>query len=201
MATYADMSLDWYPHHTTAQYSPPEPGQLLAFQHAVYRVIEAQQVPEDQWSDDQRSFHDMIQPVYRWRSGAVPVVVVIRPVAITSNDPKVRRHDLHVSSRNAQPEWRVYRDEHYPVCAACGEPTPCRDRLNKRAAEQAMADMSRYEQPGVCPSCGELVTTRQKSQTFPENLELPGGPPVTFHVGRRECRWAASKYEARWVAA
>jgi hypothetical protein len=192
---------DWWPDHAARQYTPPEPGQLLAFRHAVYRVVEVRPIPQDRWSAQQRMRHDRLAPESRWRQGAVPVVVVIRPVAITGEDPRARDHDLHLSCRRVQPEWWVYHDEHYPVCAICGEPTPCRERLGMRIAAKAMARMARYEQPGVCPSCAQPVTPRQKSFTYPDNIEIPGGPAVTFHVGRRGCRWAAAAYETRWIAA
>lgn len=191
---------DWYPDHVVRRYEPPELNHLLAYAHAVWRAVDIRSVPEDRWTDEQRRFHRLTKPAARWRTGAVPVVVTVRPVAITSDDPAVRRHDLHLSSPGVQPEWWVYRDEHYPVCGTCGEPTPCRERLGMRVAEQAMAQMARYEQPGMCPSCREVVTTRQKSWTCPDNLEIPGGPPVTYHVGRLGCRWAATEYEKRWVA-
>lgn len=195
----------WYPQHADSGPTPPEPGRLLAYQHAVWRVIEVRRLPEDRWTDAQREHYDRRvgwgdSPEKLWKVGAVPVVVTVRPVHITSDDPKVRRHDKHLGCRGL-PEWWVYRDEHYPVCGKCGEPQPCREVLGIRVAERAMAAMERYEQPGVCPSCREMVTTRQKAWTCPDNLEIPGGPPVTFHIGRRECRWHAAKYEDRWLAA
>lgn len=192
---------DWWPDHTTSQHQPPEVGQFLAFQHAVWRVVEVRRIPVDLWTDNQRAFHDrQSSPAAAWRAGAVPVVVVVRPAAITSDDPTARRHDVHLSGRGGRPEWQVYRDEHYPVCGTCGEPTPCRERLGMRVAEREMNKLARYEQAGVCPNCAEPVTGRQRSWTCPDNLELPGGPPITYHVGRLGCRWGAAAYEKRWVA-
>lgn len=49
-------------------------------------------------------------------------------------------------------------------------------------------------------ACAEPVTARQKCLSFSENLEVPGGPPVTFHL-RSRCNYSAVKYEQRWVAA
>lgn len=195
---------DWWPTGAKRQYTPPDVGDLVAWQHVVWRIIEVRPVPEDRWTDEQREFHDRrlgSTPEKRWQIGAVPVVVVVRPAVISPDDPKARRHDKHLGSRGPQPVWWVYRDEHYPVCGTCSEPMPCREQLGARVAAQAMADMARWEQPGVCPSCRELVTTRQKSWTCPDNLEIPGGPPVTFHIGRRGCLWDAASYENRWLAA
>lgn len=190
---------NWYPHHTNSQYKPPEPGQLIAYAHVVWRVIEVRRVPEDQWTDEQLHAYNLrSSPEMAWL--AVPVVVVVRPAVITSDDPSARKHDKHLRPRRAVVEWWVYRDEHYPICGKCGEPTPCREVLNQRTAEQAMANMTRYEQPGVCPACEQPITTRQKAWTCPDNLEIPGGPPVTFHIGRRECQWAAAQYEDRWLS-
>lgn len=183
---------DWWPDHTVRRRTPPAVGELMPWQHAVWRVVDVRRVPEDQWTDEQRRYFE--------RRGAAPVMVVVRPVAITSDDPTARAHDLHLSTRHSWPEWWVYRDEHYPMCGTCGEPTPCRESLGMRIAEQAMAQLARFEQPGVCPNCAEPITARQKSWTCPDNLEIPGGPPVTWHVGRGRCRWAAAEYEKRWVA-
>jgi hypothetical protein len=191
--------IGWRPDHTTCSTAPPNPGDLVAFEHAVYRVIEVNPVPQEQWTDEQRAWHAAVRADLRPR--AVPVVVVARPATHRTGDARAGAHNLHLRSRNGRTEWHIYRDEHYPVCAQCGEPTPCRERLGMQEATAALERMARYEVAGICPACRTPVTERQRSLTFPDNLELPGGPPVTFHIGRAACRWTAALYEQRWVAA
>jgi hypothetical protein len=96
--------------------------------------------------------------------------------------------------------WYVYPNEHYPVCASCQEPMPCREREAERIATQVMDDLARYETPGVYPSCREPVSSRQKAITFPVNVKIPGGPPVTFHAGRGACQYAATEYQKAFNA-
>jgi hypothetical protein len=190
---------NWYPRGTRPSYYP-EPGQLLAYDHAVYRVIEVRVKPDDQWPEGLRE--QLAGRRQSVRLAYAPYNVVVRPVRVTGNDPTARNHDMHLSKPGGRMvAWDIYPNEHYPICGACLEPLPCRHEHARHVAEQQMQQLSRYEDAGVCPSCRELVTTRQKSLTFSENLEIPGGPPVTFHIGRRGCRYSAGEYEKRWVAA
>lgn len=99
--------------------------------------------------------------------------------------------------------WRVL-PAHHAICVECREPVPCR-RLREQwaavhAARRAKRIMSIPE--GACWSCHELITTRQASVEFPgENLFLPAGPTVTFHIGRMACRRSAMTYQDSWIAA
>jgi hypothetical protein len=73
--------------------------------------------------------------------------------------------------------------------------------MARQVAEKSAKNMARFETPGVCPACSEPVSARQKSITFDGNVEIPGGAPVTYHVGRGGCRGEAARYEERWVQA
>lgn len=181
----------WRPLGTTTELRL-EPGALVAWEHQVYRVASFTPRPPELWSDEARRRAAMMGKSFE------PHAVVLRPVD-ASDDPKDRGRDVHLESRGHY--WDVYADEHYPVCASCSEPLPCRERMAERVSQAAAERMARYEIAGVCPSCGEPVTSRQRSSTFPENLEVLGGPPVTFHVGREGCRHEAALYEERWVEA
>lgn len=192
------MSYRWYPNHTRSSSAPPVPGDLIAYDHAAWRVIAVNPIPEDRWTDQQRADLLKLKPSYRHI--AEPVVVIARPVEITSDDPRARDRDIHLGN-TWHAQWHIYEDEHYPICAQCGEPTPCRDKVGQRIAERALDYMARFETAGICPACQKPVTSRQKSMTFPENLEVLGGPPVTFHVGRGACLSWAAKYERKWVDA
>jgi hypothetical protein len=73
--------------------------------------------------------------------------------------------------------------------------------MARRTAEAEAKHADRYMMPGVCPACNEPITSRQKAiVTFDENIEIPGGPPVTFHR-RRGCLGGAIGYEKRWAKA
>lgn len=167
----------WYPSGTRHK-RRPDVGDLVPYEHAVWRVVEVRD------RDDEER----------------PYAVTLRPVEETRDDPRARDSDLHLSIHRYY-SWDVYPDEHYPICACCYEPLPCRYKVAERAGEAALKKMGRYETAGVCPACEEPVTGRQKSLTFSENLEVLGGPSVTFHVGRRGCSYTAGEYEKRWVAA
>ncbi|WP_139179959.1 hypothetical protein [Gordonia westfalica] len=59
-------------------------------------------------------------------------------------------------------------------------------------AEHSGKTFERYGTPGVCPSCQEPVTRRQRVITFERNLYGLG--TVTFHL-REKCRHAAFEYD------
>lgn len=179
----------WFP--TGARPVPcPEAGDLVPFEHAVYRVISVRDLPEEHWNDQDRA----VKPEFR-------KALRLRPVELADHpDPvKAASGDRHIASARHH-SWHRYPTEHYPVCASCAEPLPCREELGRKHAEDAVTRMGRYELAGVCPACEKPVSARQKSITFGENLEVLGGPPVTFHL-RRQCRYPAEKYEKRWAAA
>lgn len=181
----------WHPVGTKTELRPT-PGALVAWEHRVWRVVSFEPRPRELWSAEAREQVTKRGNVYK------PYAIVLRPVD-ASDDPKDRGRDVHLESRGHA--WDVYPDEHYAVCASCLEPLPCRERMAEKTARKAAEWMGRFETPGACPNCLEAVTSRQRSLTFDENVEVPGGPPVTFHVDRLGCRQAAADYEKRWVAA
>lgn len=186
----------WIPSGAELRWRRPDPGDLTAFDHAVYRVIEVNDSPADLWSEEQ---HAAVEAALSaGRMAPLPYVAVVRPVEITGDDPRARDRDLHLSSRGASgTTWWVYPNEHYPVCGTCQEPLPCREVLAVDEAAAAIAEMSRYESPDVCPACNQLVALGQHRRTFDVNLEIPGGPPITFHL-RQKCFRAAYAYEMRY---
>lgn len=184
----------WHPLGAHSSFTVPTPGSLLAWDHAVWRVIEVNDVPEDLWAEADHERRKMYGA--RWR----PQVIVIRPARITGDDPRARDRDQHLRTRTPFHDWFVYPDEHYPVCVRCAEPLPCREQAATRQSAQELERMARYEVAGVCPACKEPVTARQKSHTFGDNLVVPLGPPVTFHL-RNQCIGAAAGYDRKYVAA
>lgn len=184
----------WRPKGAESIYGLPAVGDIVPVQHAVWRVIEVIPRPVDLWDDSDHA------RVAKHGEKTAPHAVVLRPVEIDDNQPRAFRRDRHIKTWQGQYHWMKYTSEHYPVCAKCHEPLPCRDVLVAQDAARSFEQMQRFTMPGVCPSCAQPITQRQKTRTFDENLELPGGPPVTFHVGRSDCRGAAARYEERWVA-
>lgn len=192
-------SRKWRPDYTHSVQRPTV-GDLMPYDHKAWRVIEVRDIPEGDWTDEERTQLTSRTPEYQVKNR--PFVVTVRPIRITGNDPRARDHDRMLGyPRNSYGHiWDVYRDEHYPICNLCGEPTPCREQLAIRETQTAMVRMGNYEDPQRCPACKEVFTSRQKSITFSENLVSPLGPPVTFHW-RRDCRWEAAEYERTWAAA
>lgn len=181
----------WHPTGTTMELRPTV-GALVAWEHQVYRVVSFTPRPSELWSDEARARVASMGKSY------APHAVVLRPVD-ASDDPQDRGRDVHLESRGHY--WDVYRDEHYAVCASCSEPLPCRERMAEQVSRKAAEWMARFEMAGVCPSCQEPVTAKQRSLTFADNVEVLGGPPVTFHVGREGCQHRAALYEQQWVEA
>jgi hypothetical protein len=167
---YTQGQLSEKTHHSVA---PPE-GRLIAHNDRVYRVVSVTGPSSD---DGHGLWHWTLRPEHH------------------------PGPDEHFES-DKQRSWRVL-PAHHAVCAECGEPVPCR-RLREQwaaihAARHAKELMSIPE--GACWSCRELITSRQASIAFPgENLFMPAGPTVTFHIGRMECRRSAMDYQEKWIA-
>lgn len=170
-------------------------GMLFPDKAQVWQIIEVNPVPETEWTDEDRKHVAIFSPTYQARNS--PRYLVVRPLNAPADPVAARKLEQHLRTTSPFYGLPVYPDEHYPICGTCGEPEPCREVQGIRQATQAMKRMERYETPGICPSCGEVVTLRQKALTFPVNLVIPGGPPVTFHIGRAACRYSAEDYERK----
>lgn len=185
---------------TPMQGARPTAGQLVAWDWKPWRVLSVDDVPDELWSDRDRQAVKHYSP--KWLADnpdARPYRVRLRPASI---DVPWLNHDADVHLRcvaGKRARWHSL-PEHYPVCSHCQELVPCLDVRSEDAAARAIAKMGRYERQGVCPACEEQVTHRQARQVFPENLEVLGGPPVTFHT-RAKCWSSMADYEKRWVAA
>lgn len=171
----------WRPDHTDIKHTTDLiPGNLVAFGHRAWRVLAINPSPPELVKDDGKDWH-----------------VIVR----NANDPDTataktgdRSYSVH-----ARTWWNVYPDEHYPVCRTCQEPTPCRHLVAEKTFEVDVQRTRRYEMADVCPACQEVVTRRQLAQTWPENLYVPLGPPVRFHL-RGRCIREAQAYDAAWRA-
>lgn len=197
------LSRHWHPVGSSGLYEVPAEGAIVAWRHAAWRVVEIRDIPEDLRTE---ADHDRLKHYTATaREKSKPRALTLRPVG--NSDIKIRASQdcsVFIGGRQCygaslNSTIHVFPDEHYPVCASCGEPVPCREKEIEREMERADKNAGRYELAGVCPSCQEPVTKRQKSMTFGDNIEVPLGPPVTFHL-RGECRDGAMRYEQQWAA-
>ncbi len=177
----------WHPSGTRSTHTL-EPGMLLPLEHKVWQVMEVRPVPQSELTEAELRAIGWKQPMY----------VRIREPGPMSVDPVAnRRNNRHIKWNGSM--VHVYPNAHYPICNECHEPRPCRDQMAEQVSGEAAKRMTRYELAGVCPACEEPVTARQLSKTWAENVEIIGGPPVTFHM-RGGCHSAAVNYEKRWQA-
>ena len=194
----------WFPLRTSLQ-DRPDPGQLIAHQHAVWNVIKVEDTPltdeeRDLWID--RGMPDPgtwsgrpYKLTVEWIGGATP--------PWSTGDTDNRRTGAMRIPAGSHITWRVYEDGRWPQCSCCGEPMPCRAELEDRQVSRSLDRIAQLEAipPGACWACAEPITRRQKTVTYPgENLDLPGGQQPHFHT-RAQCRPAAGRYEERWLAA
>lgn len=135
------------------------------FRHKAWRVYEIRR-RDDEWFD-----------------------AIVRPDGAEFD---FAQHNRAIGIRRHAPIFRL--PEHYGLCHACGELTPCSEVWTATVSDAAAAQSARFEVEGICPSCQEPVTARQKSHRFEENLRVPLGPPVTFHA-RSKCAGGAVRYD------
>jgi hypothetical protein len=177
------------------------PGDLLAFDREIWRVIETRPVPVIDWDDeDRRAFEGfrrrgVAEEDWRFR----PLNLILVPVRGR------KREHVEIKPYVGLRALAYVLHPHYPVCSECGQPWPCPELDITHEVRRQSAEMERLASimPGCCWSCGEPVTGRQSSVVFEgENLLLPGGPPPVFHLrGKGGCHAAAITYEDRWVEA
>lgn len=169
------MGSTWKPWGACRTDGVPSPGALVADEHRVWLVVDVVALPCE--SD-------------------CPGARTHRLILDAQTGTPLRRE----VETNAYGAWWTYPGR-YPLCSCCGEPAPCRAQLLDQAAECELARMRCFEEPGVCPACHCPVAPGQESVTFPDNLDVPLGAPVTFHAEDGPCRRAALGYQRRWLAA
>ena len=171
-------SVGWTPWGAVRRDGLPQVGALVAWAHQVWSVVRVlRTVPPSAPEDIPGvSTHRVLLQAY-------------------TGVPGERWEDTHCYAW-----WWTYPDGHYPVCQGCGEPSPCREYVAAVTARCEMARMERFECPDRCPGCGAPVRCGEPTVTFPDNVYVPGGPPVTFHAARPDCVAEARCYEQRWLA-
>jgi len=203
----------WYPacaqrHAYDAEPFPPA-GAVVAYDRGVWRVTASRYLTEVEWNDGDRERYAALgqrdRKNWRWAPYRVEVEFAggVLPDAFkrhAEDDGMGGVLDVHAGSNT---EWWVYPHGRWPQCSCCGEPMPCRAELQDLKVDAAMQKMETMgaKMPGCCWGCGEPVTRRHKTVRYAgENLDLPGGPGVVFHI-RQSCHYLAVKYETRWLAA
>lgn len=108
--------------------------------------------------------------------------------------------DMAVSFSSRAYGLRVYRSDRVWLCSCCGHPVPCRMEV---AEEVSAAESREFDArlkrmgPGICYSCGEVITKRQERVTFPgEHADFPGRSGPTFHT-RQKCVQERRLYSRR----
>jgi hypothetical protein len=193
----------WYPLRTRHQ-ARPSVGDLIAQNHAVWRVEQVTDQPLDD-ADREEWLACGMPELATWARR--PYRVALEWIA--GKEPNWPKHGdgrrlgaVRVPA-GKYASWRVYQGERWPQCSCCGEPMPCRAELEDEQVTTGLDRIAKLEAipPGACWSCAEPITLRQKAVTYPgDNLDLPGAHAPNFHT-RRDCLPAAHAYEERWVAA
>lgn len=179
------------------------PGMVVILSRAPYRIVEIREKPDDLWPEkyeaawkaefDEWARTPTDKPAPQrstWRHRPVNVVVV--PDGGGTEEHRVG------------PASYVFDvlPEHYAVCVRCGELPPCREEEVDREVDKQVAKSDRLMsiQPGACMGCGETISSRQKTVSFPgPNLWRPdlADGTVRFHA-RSECSHWVYAYRGQW---
>jgi hypothetical protein len=136
----------WRPDGTT--HKTPEVGDLIPHEHRVYRVVQVYERDETDWTDEDRRRVNSYREPYRTRQR--PRAVRIRPVHL-GDDVTERGKDLHFQIGGRFPvNAAVYPSAHYPICATCREPLPCRDQMAEQVSGAAMKRMITFHARRKC---------------------------------------------------
>lgn len=176
---------EWNPTKARSHYRRPEVGMVVGKKHAVWRVAEVSDPGPK--SDGSTAYMVALE----FLGGVLPDGFGDKRTGYVS----VPAGALH--------PWYVYPDGRWPMCSCCGEPMPCRAAIQDDQIGAALDKVEVLESrmPGCCWGCGDPIGSRQHSIRYAgENLDLPGGIPVEFHL-RAGCTGIARSYEARWLAA
>ncbi len=185
--------------------SVPSVGAVIAWDYAVWHVLSTRPQPESEWEPWERKVWAYCGSPDPWTeapyevelvpaAGGERVVLTVRRVAIRNGRP-VYVYDNGI--------WEYEDPEHYPICACCHGPIPCRTKHAERVAKAAAAREAELAAKATSGAmcCGGEITPGQKLITFPgPNLRAPTAPPPIFHA-RKSCRYEVRKYEQVWLRA
>lgn len=199
----------WTPSGPARSVTRPAVGDLVGWRYGVWRVTSVHvrdladlpQAIRAEITSRPATHHDRLRP------GSLSIEHVLGPVMVEPDAAGCRIRQLGADvtvdvtfNPLDGPAWQVLTPR-FEVCSCHGWAWPCIEELRDRVAARAGERLERTiaaSQPGVCASCLEVITTRQKSVTFPEpSLVLPGAPGPQYHVGRAACFLAARGYEEK----
>lgn len=204
----------WRPYLGTLVDPPraPRVGDLVGWRYGVWQVIESTPIPDEDLDEadaeklrryvsgcDERHrarIHEMNQArtvVLCYGSG--PQLAGKAGVRTAENGDITVRFNTPVCLGYV---WPIL---HAPwmTCSCHGQVWPCQEMDQAEAGRVEAEKLDRLmatTTPGVCASCLEPISNRQKPVTFPEESRLvPGAPGPTFHAGRQACWHAAVMYD------
>ena len=186
---------------TTERKNRPEVGDVVAMEYRAWAIVHMSDgaMTSEETADLERRF----KPGYRDQQK--PYRVTLRrlhgPIHEVENDQQEVAFSVALGAWHS---WEVYPEGRVPLCSCCSHPWPCLMVTSAQDAKQQgrlLDEKMAHAQPGCCYSCGEIISHRQKSVTYPEpNVELPGFPPPTFHL-RESCSPMRRYYDRKRAAA
>lgn len=188
----------WYPVGTADRYRAgrPEVGDVVAYD---FRAWEVTHLRIEDFAEEEDLRANSYRPEYR--DTKRPYSISLRRLYGPTHPRENSRQEIALRVRAfAFGGLERYEEGRVPLCSCCGHPWPCRMTEAKRESEgQARLLDERMKRAGVgiCYSCGEPITSRQGSVTYPEgNVDLPGYPAPRFHT-RQKCYAGRASYEGR----
>lgn len=191
----------WFPAGTAYRYARDRvaEGDVIAYDRRAWVVTHFR---TDDFSDDEQQRAAAYRPEARDRLR--PYIVSMRRL----HGPKHSRENSRQEIALRVPAFTYGGFEQYdegrvPLCSCCGHPWPCLMVDAKKDAEdqaRIMEERMGRVGVGVCYGCGEPITARQESVTYPEdNVDFPGYPPPRFHT-RKKCANERRSYDKRRAA-
>lgn len=174
-------------------------GDVVAYD---FRAWEVTHLRVDDFGEDEEQVATRYRPDARERMR--PYSVSLRRLHGPVHPRENSRQEIALRVRAfAIGGFERYDEGRVPLCSCCGHPWPCRMvEAKKDAEDQARVMDERMSRVGVgvCYGCGEPITRRQESITYPEgNVDFPGYPPPRFHT-RKKCAGARWSYDKRRAA-
>lgn len=192
--------MNWRPDHVAHRSNGrPSVGDVVALYRRAWEVTH---VADAVLTPDEQERLDSYRPPYRDRMR--PYHVSLRRLHGPEHERENSRSEVAFRVPvGAYDPLPVYPHGRVPLCSCCGHPWPCLEADQERQAEKELKAAEKVLSllPGCCPSCGEPVTSRQRSITFGgPNVRNPLAEGPTYHL-RRKCYHSAADYEELWVGA
>lgn len=184
----------WFPAGTRAKHGRLAVGDLIAVERAAWRVMH---VADAEPTQEERERVFRLKP--ERQAEMRPYMVTLRRAhgAEVEHENEFQECAMRVSA-GAWNRWDHYDEDRVPLCSCCGHPWPCivTDAMKESTrASEVMERKMANARPGCCYSCGEVISHRQGSMTYPEpNVEIPGFPAPRFHT-RNACHEGRYQYE------